>query len=144
MDKNESLDTGSLLNDIKNASDIKHYLHQFESGFIKTSIVSFFEEMMSKYKVSKSDIIRRADIDRGYGYQILKGTRNAGRDNYLRIAIGMGLDLPDTQLLLNITETSPLYVKIKRDAAIIYCIEKHFTLIETQEILYQLNLKILA
>lgn len=135
--------TSKLLNQLKNEQDIHKFLTQNESDFLSLNIVSFFDEMMRKYNLDKSEVIHLADIDRSYGYQILRGVRYASRDIYLRMAIGMGLNLTDAQLLLNITRTSPLYVKVKRDAAIIYCIENHYTLSATQELLYHLKLKIL-
>lgn len=143
MYKNKSCSTNKLLNQLKSEQNIEQFLIQYETEFLSQDMVSFFDEMMIKYSLDKSDIILRADIDRSYGYQILRGARKASRDNYLRIAIGMGLDLADTQLLLNITQTSPLYAKIKRDASVMYCIEKHYTLASTQELLYKLKLKIL-
>lgn len=136
MHKSKSSITSKLLNQLKNEQDINQLLAQNESDFLSQDTVSFFEEMMSKYKLDKSDIILRADIDRSYGYQILRGARCASRDNYLRIAIGMGLDLTDTQLLLNTTQTSPLYARIKRDAAIIFCIEKNYTLSSAHDLNY--------
>ncbi len=143
MQKKKTTITNKLLGQLKNEQSINRFLKENEPDFVSQDIVSFFEERMMKYKLDKSEIILRADIDRSYGYQILRGARYASRDNYLRIAIGMGLDLTDTQLLLNITQTSPLYVRVKRDAAIIYCIEKHYTLSAAQELLYHLKLKIL-
>ncbi len=142
LKKNPSVTT-KLLGYLKNEQNIRRFLAQNESDFVSQNIASFFEEKMLKYKLDKSEIILRADIDRSYGYQILRGARYASRDNYLKIAIGMGLDLTDTQLLLNITQTSPLYVRVKRDAVIIYCIENHYTLRAAQELLYNLNSKIL-
>jgi hypothetical protein len=128
---------------LKEENNINNFLIKNESAFISQDIIEFFNNMIAKYKVEKSDVIQRADIDRSYGYQVLRGYRSASRDNYIRIAIGFGLDLEDTKRLLNVTQASPLYIKIKRDAAIIYCIEKHLDLSSTQELLYSLNLKIL-
>ena len=135
--------TSRLLNQLKDERTLNTFLNQNEADFLSQDVVAFFEEMMLKYKIDKSEVILRADIDRSYGYQILRGARYASRDNYIRIAIAFGFDLNDTQLLLNITQTNPLYVRIKRDAAIAYCIERHYTLASAQELLYQLKFKIL-
>lgn len=143
MHKKAMLSTTSLLSDLKNESNLNSFLTRNESSFLSQSISRFFDEMLDKYHMDKKEFIRRADIDRSYGYQLLRCARYASRDNYLKLAIGIGMDLADTQLLLNLTETSPLYVKVKRDAAIIFCIERRFDLSSTQELLYNQNLKIL-
>lgn len=143
MKDREIPSTAALMSDLKDESDLNTFLSHNEDFFLSSDITLFFNEMMKKYLINKNQVIANSNIERSYCYQILRGTRNAGRDNYLKIAIGMGMNLSDTQRLLSLTKTSPLYVKIKRDAAIIFCIEKHFDLKTTQELLYNQGLKIL-
>ena len=59
-----------------------------------------------------------------YIYQIFDGKRSAGRDVMLRIAFGMQLSVEDTQRLLTLSGNSSLYPKIRRDAALIYALDK--------------------
>jgi hypothetical protein len=70
----------------------------------------------------RSDVIRKANISRTYGFQIFNGTRIARRDYYLAIAIAMHLDLDTTQWMLAICGVGVLYEPIRRDAAIITAI----------------------
>jgi hypothetical protein len=74
----------------------------------------------------RSDVIRKANISRTYGFQILNGTRVAKRDYYLAIAIAMHLDLNTTQWMLAICGVGVLYEPIRRDAAIITAIQDSY------------------
>lgn len=143
MKNKEIPSTSTLMSNLKNEPDLNTFLNQNNENFLSENVTQFFNEMMKKYTVNKNEVIAKADIERSYCYQILRGTRKASRDNYLKIAIGIGMNLTDTQLLLRLTQTSPLYVKVKRDAAIIFCIEKHCDCKDTQELLYNQGLKIL-
>lgn len=88
-------------------------------------------------------IIKRADIDRTYGHQLFQGIRQPSRDKVIQLAIGFGLNVDETQNMLLIARKSPLYVKIKRDAAILFCINRKMDIFETQELLQEINVPIL-
>lgn len=79
--------------------------------------------------------IRRAGIERSYGYQLFNGTRKPSRDKAIQLAIGFGLDLKQTQDLLKISQQSPLNPRIKRDAAILYGIMHGLNIDEVQKLL---------
>jgi transcriptional regulator with XRE-family HTH domain len=89
-------------------------------------------------------VIKRAGIERTYGYQLFNGTRNPSRDKVIQIALGLGLDVDETQKLLQVAKKSPLYVKIKRDAAIIYCIVHKMDFAKTQDMLMKIDESILS
>ena len=80
-------------------------------------------------------VIRRAGIERSYGYQLFNGTRKPSRDKAIQLAFGFGLDLKQTQNLLKVSQQSPLNPRIKRDAAVLYGIIHGLNLDEIQEIL---------
>lgn len=113
----------------------------FPGVFLDDSIRTFFDELLTVKKTSKSAVIRSANIPRTYGYQILGGTRIAHRDYYLRIAIAMGLDLRTTQRLLAITRSGGLHPLIKRDAAVIFALNHHYDIIQTYDFMLKLGLQ---
>jgi len=89
-------------------------------------------------------IIREAGIERTYGHQLFNGTRNPSRDKVLQIAFGFGLDVEETQRLLRAARKSMLYPRLKRDAAVIYCLQKKKDLAYTQQMLAQYGLTALG
>lgn len=79
--------------------------------------------------------IRRAGIERGYGYQLFNGTRKPSRDKAIQLALGFGLNLKQTQDLLNVARQSQLIPQIRRDAAILYGIMHRLDFEEVQKLL---------
>jgi transcriptional regulator with XRE-family HTH domain len=89
-------------------------------------------------------VIRKAGIERSYGHQLFNGTRKPSRDKVIQLAFGLGLDLDETQKMLQLAQKSPLYPKIKRDAAIVYCLTHDKDIMETQTMLHSLDLTLLG
>ncbi|MDL2237876.1 hypothetical protein LJC56_08635 [Christensenellaceae bacterium OttesenSCG-928-K19] len=132
------LDT-QLMNSILKGDNFP--VDEFDSdSFLTNDINDFFEELFSSAGMQKSEVIRKANIARTYGYQILNGTRIAERDYYLRIALAMSLDLRTTQRLLAVTQSGGLHSLIKRDAAIIFAINHGYDTERTYEFLLELGL----
>ena len=127
--------TEKLQNDLINADDFSGFARENTGAFFDGTVSGFIEGLLTKYNISKSDAIERADIERGYGYQILRGIRDAKRDKFIRLAIGIGLDLKDTQRLLTVAKQGILYPKILRDAVIIFSINNRYNIVKLQLLL---------
>ena len=50
----------------------------------------------------------------------------------------------DAQRLLQAAQKSSLYPRIKRDAAVLYCLNHRLSIIETQDMLHELGLGLLG
>lgn len=98
------------------------FFPQNTEEFLDNDIRSFFDELFLKTGQKKSEVIRKANISRTYGYQIMDGRRLGKRDYYILIGIAMSLDLSTIQRMLAITDCAALHPLIKRDAAIIFAI----------------------
>ena len=99
----------------------------------------YLYRLMEEQDFSVSALIKYASISKTYIYQFLNGERIPGRDIILRICLVMRLKLNETQRLLTLAGKSVLYPKIRRDAAILYCIKKKMTLDETNSFLENLG-----
>lgn len=89
-------------------------------------------------------IIKRANIERSFGHQLFKGTKKPSRDTALQLAFGFETDVDTAQELLRYAGMSALYPRIKRDAAIIYCLHNRFTIVEAQNVLYDMKLPLIG
>ena len=78
-------------------------------------------------------------MDRTYAYQIFSGRRKPARDKLLALGFGMGLALEEMQKLLKVSEYPVLYAKNKRDSILLFCLDKGVSLIETNELLYEMG-----
>jgi hypothetical protein len=72
--------------------------------------------------MSKAEVIRSADIDRTYCYQIFDGKHKPTRDKLIRLSFGLHLTVPQTQQLLKTAQISPLYPRVVRDVLILKCL----------------------
>ena len=132
--------TGHMLRQLQQETSFSSFVQRNHSAFFHRSVAEQLCLMMEKYGVSKNDVVARCDIERGYGYQILRGTREASRDKLLRLAFGIGMSVEDTQQLLTLANKGPLYPKIKRDAALLFCLGRRYTLLQAVNFLYDMEL----
>jgi hypothetical protein len=128
--KDQNVSTTAMLSRLKEAQEIDAFIEGNKGAFYNGTVRDHFDMLLEKYNVGKKEAIERSNIERGYAYQILRGEKSAGRDKYIRLAVGIGLTLEDTQRLLTITHNGILYSKILRDAIIIFSINNHFDIIK--------------
>ncbi|MCR5429352.1 MAG: hypothetical protein K6F16_10190 [Lachnospiraceae bacterium] len=133
FDKN----TGELKNELKNESNIEHFIRRNESEMDKMTVQDYLIEMLKKYEEKQKDVIKRSFIPAGYAYQIFEGRKNASRDKLLRIALAFPLSLSETNKLIRLGGYGELYVRNKRDVLIMYGIEKKLGVGDTNELLYK-------
>ena len=88
--------------------------------------------------------IQCCNLDRSYGYQLFNGTRRPPRDVLLTLAVRLGLTEQDAQRLLKLAGRPVLYVRNRRDAAILYSLTHQLSLAETEELLNELEVEPLA
>jgi len=131
----DTLSTDMLLNKLKAVQDLNSFVAENEKSFYNNTIREHFDMLLEKYGISKANAIKRSNIERGYAYQIMRGKKDAKRDKYIRLALGMGLNLEDTQQLLTIARHGVLYSKILRDAIIIYSINNHLDVVRLEWLL---------
>ncbi len=103
--------------------------------FLDDDVRLFFDEVLERTGRRKADVIRRANIPRTFGYQLMDGKRRGKRDYYLAIALAMGLDLTTAQRMLAVTQSGALHPLIKRDAAIIFAINHGYDMERTYDLM---------
>lgn len=108
------------------------------------SFVDYINEILLEKDLEKSDIIRDAQIPRTYAYQIFQGSKQAGRDKILQLAIAMKLNLEETNRLLTVAHHNHLYAKQQRDAILIFGISKQYSLIQINEMLDEFHHELLG
>ena len=55
--------------------------------FLDDDIRSFFDALLNETGQKKSEIIKKANLSRSYGYQLMEGRRRGKRDYYLLIGL---------------------------------------------------------
>ncbi|MEG0366322.1 MAG: helix-turn-helix transcriptional regulator [Coprobacillus sp.] len=133
--------TTQLLNILKQNKNIS--LNELLKEIPDLSFVDYLETLLEQCALSKGDLIARTSLDRTYAYQIMNGTKNPSQDKVVQIALALSLNLHDTNVLLTLSKNESLYPKVKRDALIIFCINKHYTVMQTNQLLDEYHYDIL-
>ena len=79
-----------------------------------------------------------------YLYQVLGGKRIPTRDRFLCFCIALEYDVDETRALLKRGRYADLYAKDRRDAIILFALDKHWTLTRLNDVLYEKGEKILS
>ncbi len=136
--------TNTLLQKLVNGKSLQKVLDSDAESFAEVPLTKYLQELCEERDVVPEQVIKKAQIDRTYGHQIFNGTRNPSRDKLIQLAVGFGLSLDETQMLLKKAGKSVLYSKIKRDAACIYGISHGMNMMELQELLLSVDVPLLG
>ena len=133
--------TGDLEQLLKHDSkhDLKNFIEQSES----VTFSLYFDSLIEKYQISKSLCITKSNLDRTYAYQIIQGKRHGSKDKIVQLALGINCTIEECNKLLILSDNAILYPKNKRDAILIYALENKLNVFQTNELLMELDVKIL-
>lgn len=105
----------------------------------RLTLKCYLEELLETKGLNKADVIREANIARTYGYQIFQGERLASRDKLIALSAAMHLTLQECNRLLTIAKAGILYSKNRRDAILIFGLERELSLIDINELLHEMG-----
>lgn len=135
--------TDELLNNIKNTLSIDDLLKENESEYLNISVYEYLRKLLKEKNMKIGTIATTSSLG-DYVYKVFNGNRNPNRDVYIAIGIAMKLTYNEIQLLLRIAKYLVLDPRDRRDSIFIYAISKKLTVMETNEILFDLGEKILG
>ena len=132
----------------KNNVDDESNLNDFISNTLDTSksiiLCEYLEKGFKEKKLSKSTVIKNANLDRSYAYEILRGDKKPSRDKIIQLCIGGSFTLEETNKALKIGNCGELYPKIMRDSIIIFGINKNLDVLHINELLFSYNVALLG
>ena len=120
---------------MRKARDIDEYLAENQEHMLDQSLKEHLTALLIEKDVSIADVAKGAKLNRVYIYQIFDGKKRPSRDKLIAIAFGFGLDEDETQKLLKVSRNKELYVRDRRDAVILFAIQRKKTLMETNYLL---------
>lgn len=139
-EKKTTLKTDALLEQLFKTASLSRFLQRNEDAMQIQNLPDFLCALCEEKSLIREHVIKRADLERTYGHQIFRGIRKPSRDKVIQLAFGFPLTVEETQMLLKTAGKSPLYPRIKRDAAILFCLNRGETIVETQLLLHSLGL----
>jgi len=140
----KTVSTSTLMRRLSKTSNISRFIEANAEVLQVPFFHEYISEKCNKMGETPEKIILRAGLDRVYGHQIFQGIRKPSRDKVIQLAFGFGLDVDETQELLCRAQHSMLYPKIKRDAAILFCIQRKQSFMDMQDLLDELGLTLLG
>ncbi|MBS5450067.1 MAG: XRE family transcriptional regulator [Coriobacteriia bacterium] len=127
--------TEQLLEELLSAPSADAYLA--EHAPVARTLAAYLQELLEEKRLQRSQVVRMANLNETFGYQIFTGARNPSRDKVLQIAFAMALTLRETNRALCAAGVSELYCKDRRDAIIIFCLDRACSLQKVNEELYR-------
>lgn len=136
----KKFNTDMLMENLISEENFSEFLVENQEQFIDINMSEYILFLIKDKSINVNNIIKKSNIESSYFYQILKGRRIPRRKKIIQLAIGMELNINESQMLLRLGDRCLLYPRVKKDAAIIYCINNKFSLIETYRFLNELGL----
>lgn len=131
--------TNELLNILKQSNSPKDYIINNSDSLINDSLSTYLATLLSQKGLTKSQVIKAAELNDIYCYQIFSGKRFPSRDTLISICIGMQLNEDEAQQLLKYAGFAPLYAKNIRDSIILFGIINKCSIYEINDSLYSNN-----
>lgn len=129
--------TEELLQELLSVSDVRAFADKHR--ITKRNLSESLQQLLDEKGLARADVVRKAGLNETFGYQIFMGQRGASRNKVLQLAFAMGLTLRETNRLLQAAGANGLYCKNRRDAIIIFCLDRGFDLQKTDEELYRFH-----
>ncbi len=137
-------DTTKIVEELDICPDFKTFYSENKDYMVKEDLSALLDQLIKKYNLKKSQIIRAAEMSEVYAYQIFSGLRVPERKKLLCIAVAMELPLDEVQTLLKSAGYPTLYVKLPFDSILLYGICKKLSVVEINEMLYEYGLETLG
>lgn len=127
--------TEELLDELLEAPSIDSFIERYNEP--ARTLADYLNELLEAKRLKRSQVVHMANLNETFGYQIFTGARNPSRDKVLQIAFAMALTLRETNRALEAAGVSSLYSKDRRDAIIIFCLDRGCSLQKVNEELYR-------
>ena len=135
--------TDELVAEIKQSAEIKNFLTENDKYIKNMTLTQYFDILLKEKGLARKDAINNSQLNYTYGYQILNGTRKATKDKLIQLCFGLKATPEEANRILVLADAGGLYGKNRRDCVIIFALEKGMPLTEANELLYELNERII-
>lgn len=127
--------TEEELDRLLHAPSIDGFLEERDAP--QRNLADYLQELLEAKRLERAQVVRMANLNETFGYQIFKGTRHPSRDKVLQIAFAMALNLREANRALRAAGANELNAKCRRDAIIIFCLDRGCSLQKVNEELYR-------
>ena len=137
-------DTSEIVKELGLSPDFQTFYNENKEYMVSDDLVQLLAELLHSKGLRKSQVIKNSELSEVYGYQIFSGLRMPERKKLLCLAVGMGLNIDETQQLLKCAGYPQLYVKKPFDSVVLFGLCKGLSVVEINELLYKYSLETLG
>jgi len=136
--------TAEIVRELGLCADFKTFYKENKTYIVSQKLSELLCQLLEKKGLKRAHVIRAAELTEVYGYQIFSGIRTPDRKKILCLAVGMGLNIDETQQLLKCAGYPQLYVKRPMDSVVLYGLCKGLSVVQINEILYEYEMETLG
>ena len=137
-------DTSEIVKELGLCPDFQTFYNENKDYMVCGDLAQLLTQLLESKGLKKAEVIKNAEIAEVYGYQIFSGIRMPERKKLLCLAVGMKLNIEETQQLLKCAGYSQLYVKLPFDSVVLYGLCKGLSVVQINELLYAYDLETLG
>ena len=135
--------TEELIKILENKNSVEEYFSENSEEILFDTLPELLEIHLKNKGLNKSEVLESSQIEKHYGYQIFSGLKNPSRDKLIMLCFGLKLNLNQFQQVLKKSGWGMLYPRDRRDSVIIFAIHHKLNVMDTNDMLYEMKLKIL-
>lgn len=137
-------DTSKIVEELGLCPDFNSFYRENKEYMISATLSELLGQLLASKGLKKAQVIKKAELSEVYGYQIFSGIRVPERNKLLCLAVGMGLNIDETQQLLKCAGYPQLYVKLPFDSVVLFGLCKAMSVVQINELLYEHGLETLG
>lgn len=120
--------TDDLRMELMAQPDLQSFLRDHREEFVDRDMAAALRALFARKQISKSALAEAAQMSEVYLHQVFSGKRRLSRDRLLCVCISLKADVEETQALLKASGMAPLYARDRRDAVVLYGLDKSWDL----------------
>lgn len=132
--------TDELLKLIAQENRLNTFLTEHAAEFENTTLSAELCRLLKLHQTTKANVVRGSLLDKTYTYQIFDGTKpNPSRNKLLALCLALNATISETQRVLRLGHAEQLHPRNQRDSVIIYSITHHKSVMDTNQVLYDMQ-----
>ena len=139
MDIRTTNELHQILKKITNGEELENYINNELPPQDSMTFHAYYNSYLEQCHLEKAKVIQVSGISRTYAYQILQGEKNPSRDKVLALTLAAGMDLKNINQCLKLAGMNALYEKVRKDAIILFALNRELGILEINELLYEMG-----
>ncbi len=131
--------TEELEQELHRAHSPEDFIRENAAELQQFTLAEFLEHLLTEKHLVKAEVIGRSCLETAYAYHIFAGLKKSpSRAKMMSIALAMDLSVNEAQHLLYYAGQKRLYARASWDSILIYALENHLSVMQTNELIEKL------